>query len=73
VGGHRELVRHRDTGYLFPPDTPRHLAEGVSTALADRPSWPRIRAQAAEFIEKERLWSHSVARYAEVYGRILRR
>jgi hypothetical protein len=42
-------------------------------ALADRPSWPRIRARAVEFIDTERSWAHSVARYAEVYARVLRR
>jgi PEP-CTERM/exosortase A-associated glycosyltransferase len=73
VGGHRELIRHRETGYLFPPDEPERLAEGVMTALADQPSWPRIRARALEFIDTERSWAHSVARYAEVYDRLLRR
>jgi PEP-CTERM/exosortase A-associated glycosyltransferase len=73
VGGHRELIRDRETGYLFPPNDPQRLAEGVSAALADRPSWPRIRAQAVEFIDTERSWTHSVARYAEVYARVLRR
>ena len=72
VGGHRELIRDRETGYLFPPDDPQRLAEGVLAALADRDSWPRIRARAIEFIDTERSWAHSVARYAEVYGRILR-
>jgi PEP-CTERM/exosortase A-associated glycosyltransferase len=71
VGGHRELIRDRETGYLFPPDDPRHLAKGVRAALADRNSWPRIRAQAIEFIETERSWERSVARYREVYRRIL--
>jgi glycosyltransferase involved in cell wall biosynthesis len=72
VGGHRELIRDRETGYLFPPDAPQCLAEGVLAALADRPSWPRIRARAIEFIDTERSWAHTVARYAEVYGRVLR-
>jgi PEP-CTERM/exosortase A-associated glycosyltransferase len=73
VGGHRELIRDRETGYLFPPDEPQRLAEGVLAALADQDSWPRIRARAIDFIDTERSWAHSVARYAEVYGRILRR
>jgi len=73
VGGHRELIRDRETGYLFPPDEPELLARGVMAALADRPSWPRVRAQAIEFIDSERSWAHSVARYAEVYGRLVRR
>ncbi len=72
VGGHRELIRDRETGYLFPPGGPRHLVEGVLAALADRDSWPRIRAQAIKFIDSERSWAHSVARYGEVYRRILR-
>jgi len=73
VGGHRELIRDRQTGYLFPPNELERLAEGVLGALADRPSWPRIRARAIEFIDTERSWTHSVACYAEVYARVLRR
>ena len=73
VGGHRELIRDRETGYLFPPNDPQCLAEGVLAALADRPSWPRICARAIEFIDTERCCTHSVARYAEVYARVLRR
>jgi PEP-CTERM/exosortase A-associated glycosyltransferase len=72
VGGHRELIRDRETGYLFPPGDPQRLAEAVLAALADRDSWPRIRAQAIKFIDSERSWAHSVARYGEVYRRILR-
>src|SRR5207248_4542101 len=46
VGGHRELIRDRQTGYLFPPDQPEQLVEGIRAALDDRASWARIRAQA---------------------------
>jgi glycosyltransferase involved in cell wall biosynthesis len=73
VGGHRELIRDRETGYLFPPNKPEALADGVWTALADREAWPRIRARAIEFIDTERSWTHSVAHYADVYSRILGR
>jgi glycosyltransferase involved in cell wall biosynthesis len=72
VGGHRELIRDHETGYLFPPDQPQNLARGVLAALADRDSWPRIRARAIEFIDTERSWAHSVARYGAVYRRVLR-
>ena len=73
VGGHRELVEHGKTGYMFPPDDPAALAEGVLAALADRDSWPRIRAEALRFIESKRSWRQSVARYQAVYERVLRR
>ena len=73
VGGHRELIRDRETGYLFPPDNPDQLAAGVLAALDDEASWPRMRADAVQFIDSERCWAHSVARYREVYARVLRR
>jgi len=73
VGGHRELIRDRVTGYLFPPDDPQRLAVGVLAALADRDSWPRMRARGDRVSSiSERSWAHSVARYGEVYQRILR-
>jgi PEP-CTERM/exosortase A-associated glycosyltransferase len=73
VGGHRELIRHAETGYLFPPGDPQWLTEAVLAALADQNSWSRIRARATEFIDNERSWAKSVARYREVYRGILRR
>jgi PEP-CTERM/exosortase A-associated glycosyltransferase len=72
VGGHRELIHDRQTGYLFPAGDPARLAQGVLAALADRASWPRIQANAARYIDTARSWRHSVARYAEVYDRVLR-
>ena len=72
VGGHRELIRDRQTGYLFAPDDPQRLAEGVLAALDDRASWPRIRASATAFVDGERNWRHSVARYAEIYASLVR-
>ncbi|HEV7997701.1 MAG TPA: TIGR04063 family PEP-CTERM/XrtA system glycosyltransferase [Stellaceae bacterium] len=73
VGGHRELIRDHETGYLFPPGDPEQLAAGVLAAFDDEPSWPRIRACATGFIDGERCWAHSVARYAPIYDRLLRR
>jgi PEP-CTERM/exosortase A-associated glycosyltransferase len=73
VGGHRELIRDRETGYLFPSDDPGHLAQGVLAALRDRASWPRIRANALRYVDTERSWKHSVEHYRAVYARVLRR
>ena len=58
VGGHRELIQDQETGYLFPANLPESLTEGVLVALADQPSWPRIRASAVNFIDSERSWAH---------------
>ena len=33
--------------------------------------WPLMRAAAREFVETERSWAHSVARYRQVYASVL--
>ena len=71
VGGHRELVRHGETGFLFRAGDPQALADAIDALLARRELWPQIRAQARRFVEVERTWKASVARYGDVYARAL--
>lgn len=73
VGGHRELIRHGETGFLFRAGDPASLAAAIEDLLAKRPLWPQIRRQARSFVEVERTWADSVARYREVYCRALAR
>ena len=71
VGGHRELVRHGETGYLCPAGDAAALEQGLETALAQQDQWPHVRERARRFVEQERTWANSVGRYAEVYRRAL--
>jgi glycosyltransferase involved in cell wall biosynthesis len=71
VGGHRELIRHGETGLLFPAGSAQALEQGLEDALARRAQWPQLRAQARRFVEQERTWTRSVANYAGVYRRAL--
>lgn len=71
VGGHRELVRHGETGFLFKAGDAQALATAIDDLLARRADWPRVRAQARRFVETERTWANSVARYRDVYRRAL--
>ena len=71
VGGHRELVRHGETGFLFKAGDAGALARAIEDLLAQRSQWPQIRAQARRFVEVERTWAASVARYGDVYRRAL--
>lgn len=73
VGGHRELVRHGETGWLFPADDPQALARAVLAAFAARAQWPALRAAGRRFVEAERRWRASVARYEAVYRDARRR
>lgn len=73
VGGHRELVRHGETGFLFRAGDAAALEKALESVLAQRASWPAIQAQARRFVEVERTWTASVARYQDVYARALGR
>ncbi len=73
VGGHRELVRDGVTGFLFQAGDIAALEAALEAMLARREEWPRIRAQARRFVESERTWANSVARYDDVYRRALAR
>lgn len=67
VGGHRELIRHGETGWLFKAGDALALAQAVDGLLAHRDAWPKVRAQARHFVECERTWGRSAARYRGVY------
>ena len=71
VGGHRELVRDGETGFLFPADDAGALARRIDDVLARKDEWPRVRAEARRFVETERTWARSVARYEDVYSELL--
>ena len=71
VGGHRELIRHGETGFLFRAGDVVALEQEIESVLAQRAVWPTIRAQARRFVEVERTWAASVARYQGVYERAL--
>ena len=70
VGGHRELIRHGETGWLFEAGRARALADAVDQLLARRAQWPQLRAAGRRFVEQERNWTRSVAHYVPVYERL---
>jgi glycosyltransferase involved in cell wall biosynthesis len=68
VGGHRELIQHGKTGYLFKAGDAAALAETISVLLENRADWEGLRVAGRDFVEQERTWASSVARYRAVYG-----
>ena len=68
VGGHRELVRHGETGFLFQAGDASSARRGDRPAFSTRrETWPRDPRAGARFVEPERTWASSVARYRDVY------
>jgi len=70
VGGHRELIQDGKTGTLFKAGDPDALASKVLDLLSSASLWPGLRAAARAFVETQRNWPISVARYRGIYGRL---
>jgi PEP-CTERM/exosortase A-associated glycosyltransferase len=72
VGGHRELVEHGRTGFLFRQGDAEALVECAVQALRRPSGFQGVLDDARRFVECERTWHASVQRYATVYERMAR-
>ena len=68
VGGHKELIRDKETGILFKAGDKEALALSIVDLLKHPERWPELRQAGRDFVEKERTWSASVSRYQDVYA-----
>ena len=71
VGGHRELIRSGETGVLFKAGDADALAAAVLDLVRHPERWGALKSKARTFVENERNWSASVARYRKVYGALV--
>ena len=70
VGGHKELIRHGQTGWLFRAGSAQALADAVIALLSRREQWPALRVAGRAFVEHERHWAASVGHYRPVFERL---
>jgi PEP-CTERM/exosortase A-associated glycosyltransferase len=73
VGGHRELIRHGETGTLFKAGDPEALVSALLALLREPARWPGLKAAARRYVETERNWKAIVARYEDIYARAMQR
>jgi PEP-CTERM/exosortase A-associated glycosyltransferase len=71
VGGHRELVHDRETGYYFRAGDPEALSRAILDVLGQSRHWAAVRASARRFVE-QRTWTQSAAGYGHAYSQALR-
>lgn len=71
VGGHKELIRHNETGVLFKAGDATALADAVLGLLERQADWPGLRAAGRHFVETERNWRNSAANYVRPYRALL--
>lgn len=70
VGGHQELIRHNQTGVLFKAGSVASLANAIVDLVGDAARQSSMRTAGRQFVETERNWTVSVAKYAEPYSRV---
>jgi PEP-CTERM/exosortase A-associated glycosyltransferase len=68
VGGHKELIQDGKTGVLFRAGDAGDLASKVVALLKYEQGWDSMKQNGRRFVETERNWAASVARYRGVYG-----
>ena len=73
VGGHRELIEDGVTGRLFRAGDRQAFADAVGDMFAHRAGWEAYREAGRAFVERERNWEASVARYQAVYEGLIGR
>ncbi len=71
VGGHQELIRHGETGWLFKAGSAASLAQAVGDLLAQPERWPALRAAGRRYVETSRNWAASVSHYTAAYQRLV--
>lgn len=70
VGGHQELIRDGETGVLFRAGDEQSLADKVLELLNSSERWPALKQAGRYYVETERNWRVSVARYQDVYDNV---
>lgn len=68
VGGHKELIQDGENGRLFMADDERSLVTTALEMIQQREQWQQFRKKGRHYVETERNWPVSVARYKDVYG-----
>lgn len=71
VGGHIELIQDAETGILFKAGDPDALADKVVGLISRQELWPELRTAARNFVETQRNWPASVARYEKIYSSLV--
>lgn len=68
VGGHHELIKHGETGFLFAKNDPLDMVRQIALIRNSPERQASVRTNGRHYVENERNWAASVARYEKVYG-----
>jgi PEP-CTERM/exosortase A-associated glycosyltransferase len=70
VGGHKELIRHRDTGLLFRAGDVDALVAQLQEVLDNADLRHSLEKRGVSWVQNERSWSKTTQPYAQLYKRV---
>jgi PEP-CTERM/exosortase A-associated glycosyltransferase len=71
VGGHKELIRDGENGFLFPADNVQAFSDTIIRLTQQSAEWPQVIVQGRNFVEQVRNWRVSVSHYLPLYNQLL--
>ncbi|WP_426359505.1 TIGR04063 family PEP-CTERM/XrtA system glycosyltransferase [Pseudocolwellia sp. HL-MZ19] len=70
IGGHRELINHNKTGFLFEADNSDALANTILNVIDDTQLLTQISEAGLVYVTEERNWLNTAKQYLPVYERL---
>ncbi len=71
VGGIPELVTHKETGMLVPPDDPKKLQETITELLSNKELAEKIANNGFDFVMNNLTWEVLLPKYIKFYEKLL--
>lgn len=71
VGGHRELIKDKETGFLFRSDSVVDLQDCLLSTLKNTAAWSNVLHAGRSYVENERNWGKNIRLYDRVYTKLL--
>jgi PEP-CTERM/exosortase A-associated glycosyltransferase len=73
VGGHKELIRHGETGLLFPAGNAAALAECLERLLDFSALRKKLQKRGGTWVRQHHTWEKTTSAYSDIYAKALRR
>jgi PEP-CTERM/exosortase A-associated glycosyltransferase len=70
IGGHRELITDGKTGFLFPADDAKALANKIISTIDDTDLLTKVSEQGLSFVRDKRNWLNTAKQYLPVYQKL---
>jgi len=72
VGGHKELIKDNETGFLFTAGDVEQLSQRITALLKDEEKLQSVVTLGRDYVENVRNWQNSVSNYIPLYKSLIK-